>query len=166
MTRWCLRGLLVFGLLTGPGWAVSEPDETLNTEIASVEERRLLAQLKENQLKQQDQLKVLEKREMELNLLQAEVDKKLDRLQRLREEIQQLLAEKDAREQEKVSELSQMYNKMPAEQAALILQGLDQPLAVEILAGMKAKSAGKVLAAMGGEKAADLSKAYSTLKKD
>lgn len=149
----------------GAGWTV-ETYQELDTEIGSVEERRLIVQLKEQKEKNEQQLEAIEKEKIELNLLRTEVDKKLDELQLLRREIQALLAEKDAREEAKVQELSQMYNKMDPVKAAMIIEELDRELAIGILGGMKAKSAGKVLANIGGESAAKLSTAYSTLKED
>ncbi|OEU73023.1 MAG: hypothetical protein BA874_13160 [Desulfuromonadales bacterium C00003068] len=77
-----------------------------------------------------------------------------------------MLVEKDAIELAKVQELSQMYNKMASAKAAQIISALDRELAIGILSGMKSKSAGKVLANIGGEQAAILSTAYSTLRED
>ncbi|MCD6526687.1 MAG: hypothetical protein J7K75_06840 [Desulfuromonas sp.] len=164
-----IRGVfIVLSLLVvihGSGEAV-EDFQALDTEISSVEERRLIVKFKEQQQKNKQQLVALEKEKIELNLLRTEVDKRLDALTLLRREIQGLLEEKDARELEKVAELSQMYNRMESVRAAQIISELDRELAIGILSGMKAKSAGKVLANIGGEKAAELSTAYSTLKED
>ncbi|PLX91395.1 MAG: hypothetical protein C0620_11325 [Desulfuromonas sp.] len=140
--------------------------QDLDTEIGSVEERRLIVQLNEQKERNEQQIKQIEQEKIELNLLRGEVDKKLEELNVLRREIQQLLAEKDARELEKVAQLSQMYNKMDPAQAAQIIRQLDRELAIGILGGMKAKIAGKVLANIGGEDAATLSAAYATLKED
>lgn len=59
-----------------------------------------------------------------------------------------------------------MYNRMDPPRAAQIFLELDSELVVGILGGMKARSAGAVLENMQGEKAARISKAYSTLKED
>lgn len=146
--------------------AADDDAQPLNTEIGSVEERRLITQLQEQKEKNEAQAQLLEKREKELNLLRVEVDKKLDTLQQLRKEISALLVEKDARELDKIAELSQMYNKMDPVIAAQIVKELDRELAIGILGGMKSKSAGKILANIGGEEAAQLSTAYSTLRED
>ena len=147
-----IRGVfIVLSLLVvihGSGEAV-EDFQALDTEISSVEERRLIVKFKEQQQKNKQQLVALEKEKIELNLLRTEVDKRLDALTLLRREIQGLLEEKDARELEKVAELSQMYNRMESVRAAQIISELDRELAIGILSGMKAKSAGKVLANIG-----------------
>jgi flagellar motility protein MotE (MotC chaperone) len=144
----------------------AQDTETPEDSISSVEERRLLAEFKENlkQLNQREQ--VLRKRELELNILQDEVDKKLEQLEQLRLQLEEMLAEKDAQELERINQLSQMYNRMDPPRAAQIFLELDSELVVGILGGMKARSAGAVLENMQGEKAARISKAYSTLKED
>ena len=162
-----LVGMLLV-LIATQGGAEDDPliEQPLETDIASVEERRLIIQLREQKQKTVIEAQALKKERNELNLLRVEVDKKLEALQALREEIQGLLAEKDAIELAKVEELSKMYNKMDPVKAALIISELDRELAIGILSGMKAKSAGKVLANLDGEDAAVLSTAYSTLRED
>lgn len=140
--------------------------QSLETEISSVEERRLILQLREQKQKNKQQAQALKKEKNELNLLRLEVDKNLDALQLIRKEIEALLVEKDAIEQGKILELSKMYNRMDPAKSAQIIAELDRELAVGILGGMKPKSAGKVLARIGGEDAAILTTAYSTLKED
>ncbi|WP_321533215.1 hypothetical protein [uncultured Desulfuromonas sp.] len=159
--------LVLLVLVSGVRFSSAVDDfQDLDTEIGSVEERRLIVQLNEQRKRNEEQLKEIEQKKIELNLLRSEVDKKLDDLNVLRRQVEQLLEKKDARELAKIAELSQMYNKMDSAQAARIIQELDRELAIGILGGMKAKSAGKVLANIGGEKAARLSAAYATLKED
>ena len=148
------------------GGGSDEGIQSLEAEISSVEERRLIVRLREQKQKNQQQAEALKNEKNELKLLRLEVDKKLDALQLIRKEIEALLVEKDAIEQGKILELSQMYNKMDVAKAAQIIKELDRELAVGILGGMKAKSAGKVLAMIGSKEAAVLSTAYSTPKED
>ncbi|MFA5699806.1 MAG: hypothetical protein WC913_00825 [Desulfuromonas sp.] len=156
-------GSVILALLGSAAVAFALDDEA---NIESVEERRLLAELKQNRRLLDEKERELQNRELELNILQGEVDKKLDQLQRLREQVEEMLVQKDERELERINQLSQMYNRMEPAQAAQILLELDMQLAVGILGGMKARSAGTVLENMQGEKAAQISTAYSTLKKD
>jgi len=95
--------------------------------------------------------------------LEAEVDKKLDQLEEKRLELKKLLAEKDAREQKRIQELSKMYAKMSAEKAAMVLSTLDEQLATTILANMKTKTAAKILNNMDRDKAAKLTKTFTNL---
>jgi flagellar motility protein MotE (MotC chaperone) len=143
------------------GEMVAQPDLD---QSGSVEERRILASLLEEKARVAAQKKLLDAREMELKTLQTEVDKKLDELKRLREEVEVLVAQKDAEENARILELSKMYEKMEPAKAARVLTTLETELAVEILANMKQKSAGKILNNIEGEKAAALSVAFSTLQ--
>jgi len=165
---YCLATLFVLVTLSSYAIDDSTVDELQQAEpeIASVQERRIIVQLREQKLKNKQQAEELRKEKNELNLLRIEVDKKLDELRALRIEVAALLEVKNAKEQEKVLELSKMYNKMDPAKAASIISELDRELAIGILGGMKAKSAGKVLANLTGEKAAILSSAYATLKED
>ena len=171
MVKYRLYGLLSavmlsVVLITAVEQLHAEEIDPLETEISSVEERRIIVKLREQRAANEQQAIALRKEKNELNLLRLEVDKKLEQLQLTRKIIEKLLVEKDAREQAKVQELSQMYNKMDPVIAAKIISELDHDLAIGILGSMKAKSAGKVLANIGGKDAADLSTAYSTLKED
>ncbi len=151
-------------VLAGSAAGVFALDDAAN--IESVEERRLLAELKQHRHRLDEKERELQNRELELNILQGEVDKKLDQLQHLREEVEEMLVQKDEQELERVNQLSKMYNRMEPTQAAEIMLDLDTQLAVGILGGMKARSAGTVLENMQGDKAARISTAYSTLKKN
>ncbi len=161
--------LMLTLLLAGAAWPVAaavDEVQPLAKEVGSVEERRLIVQIRQQQQANEKRSKELEQKKIELNLLRDEVDKKIAVLQQLRKQIEKLLAEKSAREQEKVAQLSKMYNKMDPAKAASIITNLDTELAIGILGGMKPKSAGRVLSNLEGERAAELCKAYSTLKKD
>lgn len=156
-----LGGALLLALpVSGPG----QDGDTLSARpVASVEERRILTELQEERRRLQEKEEKLAMREMELKTLQSEVDKKLDELQRRREELALLLAEKDEEELKKARELSKMYEKMDSAKAARVIASLDKELAVAILEGMRAKSAGKILASMDREVAAGLTISYSSL---
>lgn len=161
-----ISSLVVSLMIIVTSGVTAQDAETGIEPITSVEERRLLTEFKESRERLEKKEKDLRKRELELNILEAEVDKKLEQMEELSRRLEEMLAEKDAREQERVSQLSQMYNRMASAQAAQILLEVDTELAVGILGGMKARSAGAVLENMEGEKAARISKAYSTLDRD
>ena len=130
----------------------------------SVEERRIVASLLAERAKIAEQKKQLDAREMGLKTLQSEVDKKLDELKKLRQEVEVLVAQKDAEEKTRIQDLSMMYEKMEPAKAARVLTTLETKLAVDILANMRQRSAGKILNNLEGEKAAALSVAFSTLQ--
>jgi flagellar motility protein MotE (MotC chaperone) len=143
------------------GEMVAKPDLE---QSSSVEERRILSSLLEEKTKIAAQKKRLDAREMELKTLQTEVDKKLNELKRMREEVKELFAQKETEENARILNLSKVYEKMDPAKAARVIATLETELAVDILANMKQKSAGKILNNLEGEKAATLSVAFSSLQ--
>jgi flagellar motility protein MotE (MotC chaperone) len=152
--------LLFFPHQQGWGQALETSDVK---KISSVEERRILVSLQKERARLMEREKLLTMKEMELKTLHSEVDKKLDELKSLREELLVLLGRKDEEEAKRIQELSKMYEKMDPVQAASLLASLEEELAIGILSGMKSRSAGKVLNNIEKQKAARLSEAFSTL---
>ncbi|OGQ94847.1 MAG: hypothetical protein A2521_11265 [Deltaproteobacteria bacterium RIFOXYD12_FULL_57_12] len=144
----------------GSGAAPADSEFT----ITSVEERRLLFSLRQERDRLADREKVLAQKEMELKTLEQEVDKKLNELKALREELTELLDRKTTEESGKIEELSKMYEKMEPAKAAAILVTLDEKIAIGLLGGMKKKAAASILDNMEKEKAASLSTAFSAGK--
>lgn len=134
----------------------------------TVEERRLVYNLDLERTKlqgeYQQRTQQLDQREIELKTLSQEVEKKLTELQKLRESMQQLVAEKNAIEAKRIKDLSMIYAKMSPPQSALLLAGLDQKLAVSILEGISAKASAKIMDNLSAKDATRLSAAYSTLE--
>ncbi len=133
---------------------------------SSVEERRILVALQEERQSLSREREEIAEKKKELKRLAAEVDKKLDQLKTTRQQIERLLAEKDARERKRIEDLSKMYQKMAPDKAARIFQTIDRELAIAILEKMKAKSAARILGNMDQEHAAGLTTAFSTLDRD
>ena len=130
----------------------------------SVEERRLKEAMKAAGKPQLlNDREELERRQKELKRLEGEVDKKIEQLNQLRVQVEKLLEQKGAEEQNRVTELAKMYEKMTADKAAAVISNLETPLAISILGKMKTKSAAKILNTMERDKAAKLTTAFSTL---
>lgn len=137
----------------------------------SVEERRLYDTLERERAGLQEKIKVLADKEKELKTLEQEVDKKFElmekkirELKKVQQQTEELLARKEQAELNKIQELSKMYSKMDPEKAALTLSALeDQQLAANIIAGMKTKSAAKVMEQLDKLKASALTTTLSTL---
>jgi flagellar motility protein MotE (MotC chaperone) len=140
-----------------------ETSPSTDQPFGSVEERRLLSALHQERQSLDQERQRLDEREKELKRLETEVDKKLDQLKKQRIDLEALLAEKDAQELQRVKDLSKMYEKMAADQAARVLTTLDEDLAIAILEHMKTKSAARILNNLDQEKAAALTAAFSTL---
>jgi len=134
-----------------------------NKQISSVEERRILVSIEEENAKLAERKAQINSREMQLNTLAAEVDKKLASMQKLRAELTKLLDRKKEEEGERIGELSLIYEKMSPQKAAVLIKGLDEQLAVDILLGIKKKTAGKILDNLDSETATQLSKAFTEI---
>lgn len=96
--------------------------------------------------------------EERLAILRADIQRELEAYKKLKKEVegsQKASADKAA---ERLLRVAKMYESMPAEEAAGTLAKLEEGLAVTILAALKPKSAGKILAQMEDDKAAALSK--------
>lgn len=137
----------------------------------SVEERRINASIlqeRENIRKEREEISL---RKKDLKTLEegvdkklTEIDAKLEELRKLQDKIESLLAGKSAKEKKKLQELASIYQKMVPEKAALAISGLDQQLAADLLANMKAKAAAKILDQISKQKATELSTTFSTLQ--
>ncbi|MEE4165775.1 MAG: hypothetical protein V2I35_07245 [Desulfocapsaceae bacterium] len=140
-------------------------------EFSSVEERRLHASLQQERARIFEEKKQLALREKELKTIEdavdkklAEIDTKLEELQRSRQQLTELLAQKSAEELKKIQNLSKIYEKMDPLKAALALSGLDQQLGADLLANMKVKSAAKILDSLNKIQATEISKTFSTIQ--
>jgi flagellar motility protein MotE (MotC chaperone) len=175
MKEWTVLLLLVVFAVGGFPRVVVPAEKGAETsssamDIDSVEKRRVLFSLHQERDKMQSEFdkknQILELKEIELKTLEGEVDKKLAQLQAVRDQLRRFLDQKDEVEVQRIQELSKMYEKMDSAKGAVLLAELNQELAVQILAGMKSKSAGQLLGNMPPEIATDLSTAYSTLVED
>ncbi len=139
--------------------------------FSSVEERRIFAKMQESRKNASDEKKDLSVREKELKTLTDAVDKKLEEinrklqeLQALQDNLKSLLAQKNTQEIKKIKELSKIYEKMSPDKAAFSIADMDDKLATDLLANMKAKSAAKILDVLNRKKASELSTTFSTVK--
>ena len=131
--------------------------------IGSVEERRILVSI-EGEYEKLDQREAeLDSRELQLKTLGVEVDKKLVAMQELREELVKLLNRKKDEEDRRVGELSKIYEKMDPSKAARLIKQLDQQLAIELLIGIKKKTAGQILDNLDTKTATKLSKGFTEI---
>jgi len=132
--------------------------------VDTVEERRVLASLKKEREKLMRKKKSITKREKELKVLQQEVEKKLQQLRQWRGDLEELLTEKEQKEQERVKKLSRIYQRMDPVKAAAALARVQQDLAVSILSRMRSGTAAEVLDSMESAQAAALSTDLSQLE--
>ena len=132
-------------------------------QISSVEERRILVSIEDEYAKLGERESKIDTREMQLKTLEVEVDKKLAAMQQLRDELVKLLDRKEETEGERIAELSKIYEKMNPQKAAVLIKALDYQLAVDLLLGIKKKTAGKILDSLDATTATELSKAFTEI---
>ena len=124
-----------------------------------------MANLKKKEQELKEREAAVLKKEQELAPLQAEVDAKIEQLNELQTTLTAMakqIAEKDQTLQdEKINHLVTLYSNMDASKAAKIMDKLSLDIVVKILANMKGKSAGQILAAMNADKGAIISESLS-----
>jgi flagellar motility protein MotE (MotC chaperone) len=148
-----------FLLLAAPAQALVDDQQ-----ISSVEERRILVSIEQEYEKLEQRETDLDSRELQLKTLEVEVDKKLAAMQELRTELVKLLGRKQEEEDRRINELSKIYEKMDPTKSARLIKDLDQQLAIELLIGIKKKTAGQILDNLDAATATELSKAFTDIQ--
>ncbi len=100
----------------------------------------------------------LEARRQALEILERDLERKVEALRKLREEAE---AQREVQEHERGRDLGKLvkfYQAMKPQNAARLLEELPLDLAAEVLSTMKAREAGKVLNAMKPGRAVQLSR--------
>jgi flagellar motility protein MotE (MotC chaperone) len=103
----------------------------------------------------------LRRREKTLQELEQKIDRKLERQAELEKRLQQAIEEAKVLKDKKIKHLVDVYSNMEPQQAARVLESLDQTIAVKILAGMRGRTAGEILTFVQAKKAAALSEALT-----
>jgi flagellar motility protein MotE (MotC chaperone) len=121
--------------------------------------------------KLEERKKDLDTREASLNKLEEELqkqkedlEKRLASLEDVRGKIAAKLEDKVKSDGDKVTALVSVFSNMKPAQAAKIIEGLNEDLAVEVLTKMKNKSAAEILNTMDSEKAKHLSERFAGFK--
>lgn len=100
-----------------------------------------------------DKEKVLNIRAAQLKAAERELDQKLSELKVVREQIETLLREQDARQDERIASLVKIYEGMKAQDAARIFNSLDIDILIKVLGGMSERRLSPILAEMNEDRA-------------
>ena len=84
-------------------------------------------------------------KELRIKAIEAKVSKDLEKIEKGISESKQQLGIQDEKTKENVQSLIKVYSSMKPEEAAGLIEAIDDDLALKIVAGMKSKIAGKVL---------------------
>jgi len=149
------------------------PPATLTTSAAHAEDKKEAKKAKPEPAPEQDAMTrdllknkqiELNRREQELNRLQATIDGKLKNLQALEKRLQSMLNKAQDVKDKKMKHLVDVYSNMKGKQAAQVLETLDEKISVTILAGMRGRKAGEILTFVRPDKAARLSEALTNMQ--
>jgi flagellar motility protein MotE (MotC chaperone) len=155
-----VAGALLMGALGGYGVSVARgaPEDGPLSVRATADQgkERLYALLmrKDAALKRREEL--VENEKQDLRAAEAALEARLLELQKLRDQIREMLTDLDAEREERVASLVKMFESMRPKQAAAILEVTDDEIALEVLERMNQGKAGKTLAAMDPKRAASL----------
>ena len=100
----------------------------------------------------------LEAREVALRVLEGDLRHKIDELTELREAATAAILPQERKKAEQLQTLISFYQAMKPKQAARLLESLSLPLAADVLASMKSRTAGKILNVMDRDRAVVISK--------
>jgi len=120
-----------------------------------------LVETKGIELKEKEESLKLE--EARLNALRKDVDEKIASYTRLLAQIESVLKKVELVQGEKIQNVVKAYEVMTAEDAAARLSALDDATVLQIMTRMKSKKAGAIIAAMSPKKAASLTRSMTAL---
>lgn len=126
---------------------------------AGIGKEESLVELLEKRNKELDRKEAeLNEREARLNQVNQEIEAKIGRLSKLRQENEGYFKKMDAAEAEKVANLVKIYEAMPPKDAAARIDELDEGTALLILSRMKQRAVAKILSIIEPARAASISK--------
>ena len=92
--------------------------------------------------KREEELRI---KEVRLEALEAKVRKDLEKIEKSISESKEQMGLQDEKTKENVEALIKVYSSMKPEEAANLVEAIDEDLALKIVSGMKSKIAGQVL---------------------
>ena len=92
--------------------------------------------------KREEELRI---KEVRLEALEAKVRKDLEKIEKSISESKEQMGLQDEKTKENVAALIKVYSSMKPEEAANLVEAIDEDLALKIISGMKSKIAGQVL---------------------
>lgn len=99
----------------------------------------------------------LDHREQSLNTIEENLNARMAKLKDLETILKKMLDEANSVKDTRMQKLIDVYTNMKPQQAASVMETIDVPLAVKVLAGMKSRQAGEILNKMSKTKAAKIS---------
>lgn len=136
---------------------------------ADIDYSNLRKELYEDLLQRRQQLdekeKALEQREALLDAGEQEINKKVEELTGLRDEIQNLLKTQTEEETARIASLVKIYEGMKAKDAARIFNTLDMDILLDVISKMSERKSAPIIAEMDPERARGLTTMLAEQKK-
>jgi flagellar motility protein MotE (MotC chaperone) len=108
----------------------------------------------------EDERQKLKDQEQRIGMLQQELEAVKNELVQKRKEMEELVAQSSELDRKRVAQLAKVYAAMRADEAARILETLDDELAIKVLMAIgDDRQKGKIFTALSSEKAGRISKA-------
>ena len=117
------------------------------------EDIKILQQLGDRRKELDRRATSIEQREALLQAAEQRVDQKIAELQKMREDLEKLLATANSEQTAQMASLVKIYSNMKPAQAAKIFEQLDMPVLLAVIEEMKEAKAAPILAAMDPQKA-------------
>jgi flagellar motility protein MotE (MotC chaperone) len=159
-----LASLLAAGVIVCGASAMAE-GETPTTELRTPTNEGmqwLMDKLRQKERSLDHREATLAAREADLRLAEQKLEERVEELQLLRAELEQQLTALDEAREARVVGLVRMFEGMRSKDAAAILAGTETDIAIAVLERMSRMKAGKVLAEMEPDQAADLANIFAS----
>ena len=109
---------------------------------------------------------LLREEERRVSKIKQEVEKRIETLQKLQNEIAALIDQQQTAENEKVRKLAKVFEETPPEQAGPLLSRLDVDIAAQLLLKMNGRKAGRIWGYVDPAQAVMISKELARLQPD
>lgn len=144
---------------TQPAAKAEDEDSTEPLTIFPKDQLESIADsLKRKQRELESREAALHKAEQHLEDLRKETEQNLARIEQVLEEMRKIAGQADDQRQKEIKRWVDIYQAMSPEKAGQVIQGLESEFAMDILAKMDAKKAGKILGFVTPDKAIELGK--------
>lgn len=148
-----LAACLCIGLLLQAPAAWGQSNNLTEERTYSAAETQLLQELDQKRVQLERQAQALALREQLLDLAEGRLANRLQDMRDLKDELSKMLGDLSEMKKEELQQLAQIYGNMKPEEAAGILNRLDNSIVYDVLKRMQAKKSAKIMARMDGAKA-------------
>ncbi len=132
---------------------MAQDTDLIEARAYSAAEVQLLQELDQKRVELERRAQALALREQLLNLAEERLAARLQDMRDLKDELSTMLGDLSEMKKEELAQLAQIYGNMKPNEAAGILNRLDNSIVYDVLKRMQAKKSAKIMAAMDGNKA-------------